>query len=303
MTQSQSSVFTIDCHYLKPRFAAAYLIVEQGKATFVENNTSLALPYLLDALKSQSLTPESVDYIIVTHAHLDHAGGTSELLNHCKNAKVLAHPKAAKTLINPERLIESAKKVYGESEFHRLYGTIQPIPQEKIRSVLDGEQLNWGERIFTFFHTLGHATHHMCIYDSKTESVFTGDTFGLRYPDIQKSKVFILPSTSPIDYNPLEAKKSADRILSFHPKRLFLTHFGEVSDISKAYLALIENLDIHEKLYEWAKAHLDLGDDLAPQIENQLKTIYHPYEKDLELDLQLNAQGIAFSARNFSKPR
>ncbi|MFM8316655.1 MAG: MBL fold metallo-hydrolase [Deltaproteobacteria bacterium] len=292
-----NDIQTIDCHYLRPRFAAAYLMIEKDRASFIENNTSHAIPYLLEALKQNHLSPESVDYIIVTHAHLDHAGGTSALLQHCKSATVLAHPKAARTLMHPEKLIQSAKRVYGDEAFEKLYGNITPIPEAKVRSVQDGETFKWGNRILTFFYTLGHATHHMCLYDSKSQGVFTGDTFGLRYPDLQSQGLFIIPSTSPIDYDPDEAKKSIDKILTFNPTRLFLTHFGEVDDIANAKIQILKNLDVHESLFKWAQRNLALGENLVPHIEQQLKKAFQVFEKELELDLKLNAQGIAFGAR------
>jgi glyoxylase-like metal-dependent hydrolase (beta-lactamase superfamily II) len=296
-TLSEKSVITIDCHYLKPSFAAAFLLVENGRAIFVENNTAHAVPTLLKALENHGIAPDNVDYLIVTHAHLDHAGGTSALLSYCKNAKVLAHPKAAKTLANPERLIQSAKKVYGEKPFKNLYGEINPITKEKIHSVQDGETLNWQTRTLTFFDTLGHASHHVCIYDSKSQGIFTGDAFGLCYPDLQKNGLFILPSTSPIDYDPIEAKKSVEKICSFNPKRLFLTHFGEVDQVIEAKKELLRNLDIHEAQLHWAKNNLKLGNELSHKIELRLKEIYSSFSDYLKLDLELNAQGIAFAAK------
>ncbi len=296
MESSKNSVITIDCHYLRPRFAAAYLLIEKGRATFIENNTAHAVLYLLKALKDKDLTPESVDYLIVTHAHLDHAGGTSVLLEKCKNAKILAHPKAARTLINPERLIQSAQKVYGESNFRKLYGEISPIPEDRIHAVQDGEEIIFGERTLTFLYTLGHATHHVCIHDSKSQGVFTGDALGLCYPDLQNKGLFILPSTSPIDYNPIEARKTVDIIFKTQPKQLFFTHFGTVTEISKAKKIFLENLEVHEKLFRWAKEHLDLGPELPKRIEEKLKEIYSPYADFLKLDLEINAQGLVFVA-------
>lgn len=296
-TISDGSVITIDCHYLKPKFAAAFLLIENGRAIFIENNTANALPLLLEALQKKNIKPDHVDYLIVTHAHLDHAGGTSALIKCCPNAKVIAHPKAAKTLANPERLIQSAKKVYGEDQFLKLYREINSIPNEKIHSVKDGESLTWQNRTLTFFFTLGHASHHVCIYDSKSEGVFTGDAFGLCYPELQGNGLFILPSTSPIDYDPIEAKKSIEKICSYNPKRLFLTHFGQVSQIAKAKIELLKNLEIHEEQLHWAKANLALGDELSVKIEQRLKAIYSEHSEFLKLDLELNAQGIAFTAK------
>lgn len=296
-SQADSSVITIDCHYLKSKFAAAFLLIENGRAIFIENNTSHALPFLIKALENNGITPDKVDYLIVTHAHLDHAGGTSALLSHCPKAKVIAHPKAAKTLANPERLIQSAKKVYGEEPFRKLYGEINPIPDTKLHAVQDGETLKWQNRALTFFYTLGHASHHVCIYDSKSEGVFTGDAFGLCYPQLQTQGLFIFPSTSPIDYDPIEAKRSIEKICSFKPKRLFLTHFGEVNQVKEAKNELLKNLSIHEEQFNWAKQNLDFGDQLGQKIEERLKKVYNRDMQFLKLDLELNAQGIAFAAK------
>lgn len=300
---SEPSVITIDCHYLRAKFAAAFLIHENGRAVFIENNTAHATPRLLNALNKENIKPEKVDYLIVTHAHLDHAGGTSALLGHFPNAKVIAHPKAAKTLSNPERLIQSAKRVYGEKTFEKLYGKISPVSPSKIQTIQDGEQLKWQSRTFTFFFTLGHASHHICIHDSKTNGIFTGDAFGLCYPELQSEGLFILPSTSPIDYDPIEARKSIEKILSFQPQRLYLTHFGEITDIDQAKTELLKNLQVHESQYEWAKKNLNLQNELGSTIEAHLLKIYSKHAPSLKLDLELNAQGIAFAAKRDWAPK
>lgn len=297
MKEFNDGISTIDCHYIRPQFAAAFLLCENGRGIFVENNTAHSLPHLLRELELQKLSAENVDYLIVTHAHLDHAGGTSALLAHCKNAKVIGHPKAIKTLANPERLVQSAKKVYGEKAFKDLYGDLQAIPQSQLESVNDGHTLKWQNRTFTFFYTLGHASHHLCIFDSKSRGVFTGDSFGLCYPELQKDSVFCLPSTSPIDYDPTEAIASVQKVISFQPKKLFLTHFGEVIHIAAAQKSLIENLSFHEAQYQWALNHLHLEDKLSSAIEERLKTFYLKNWEFLKMDLKLNAQGIAFAAQ------
>ena len=296
MKETDHSIVTIDCHYLRPRFAAAFLLIENGRAAFIENNTSLAVPYLLKALKDHNLKPEQVDYLLVTHAHLDHAGGTSALLDHCKNARVVAHPKAARTLINPDKLIRSAEKVYGEDVFRKLYGEIKPVLETQMVSVKDGDSLVFGERTFTFFYTLGHASHHICIHDSKTQSIFTGDALGLCYPDLQGSGLFIFPSTSPIDYDPIEAKKSVEKIFSMNPTGLFLTHFGEISALPTVKKQLLRHLEIHEELFQWARENLHLGDALSTKLEEKLYLAFPTHREFLKLDLELNAQGIAFAA-------
>ena len=299
---------TIDCNYLYPEFAAAYLMMEDRRALFIENNTSRALNRMLSALQTEDLVPDQVEYLIITHVHLDHAGGTSALVRHCPNATVLAHPKAAKTIIDPSRLIASAKKVYGEREFDELYGEILPVDKDRVRVISDGETLNFGNRTLRFFYTEGHATHHFCVHDSGTNGVFTGDSFGLRYPALQKQGLFILPSTSPIDFDPVEAKLSLQKILETGAERAFVTHFGEVRQMKEAKDQVMEHLDAHERILEQAKTTELSGKALADFCEEKVRRHFVDFfEKKrwqvdskawdlLKLDIELNAAGIAFRA-------
>lgn len=228
MVQDLSDMLVpIDCHYQVPLRACSFMMIEKGRASFVDNNTVFAVPYLLQALEEHKISEEKVDYLIVTHVHLDHAGGTFALLKHCPNAKVIAHPKTAKFLAKPERLIEGARAVYGEPLFTQLFGEIEPVPEDRIQIVADEETLNWGDRTLRFLHTLGHATHHICIYDSKTNGVFTGDTFGLGQSDPHSYETqFMIVSTAPADFDPVEAERSIQRIVSLNPDYVFLPHYG-----------------------------------------------------------------------------
>ncbi len=299
-------IHTIDCKYQQPQFAASYLIEDGERACFVENNTSHATPYLLDHLKQQSLTPENVDLIIVTHAHLDHAGGTAALLAHCPNAKVIAHPKAARTLIDPSRLLASAKKVYGEEAFKNLYGEILPVSADRVQSMEDNEVLKWRECEFQFLHTLGHATHHFCVHEKSTNSIFTGDAFGIRYPQV--SKDFLFPSTSPIDFDPIEAKKSVARIAATNADRAYLTHFGVLYQLKIASVELTRHLDAHEEVLKKAIHSKLVGRELSDYCEGFIRSYFKEEIKRrniadnsstwdvLELDVTINAQGIAFVA-------
>ena len=115
---------TIDCDYVLPQVACAYLRIQGDEAAFIETNTTHAVPKLLSTLAAEGMKPEQVRYVIITHVHLDHAGGTSALLAACPNATVLAHPRAARHLVDPEKLVASARAVYGEAKFDALYGKI-----------------------------------------------------------------------------------------------------------------------------------------------------------------------------------
>ena len=301
---------TIDCNYVLPQFAAAYLIAESNQALFVENNTAHATPRLLQALKKTGLQPEQVEYLIVTHIHLDHAGGTSKLLQACPNATVLAHPRAAPHLIDPTKLVTSAKHVYGDSTFEKLYGEILPIDAARVRIMQDQEILHFGDskRSLKFIYTRGHANHHFCILDSESSGIFTGDSFGLAYPPLQKNGLFIFPSTSPTDFDPNEARLSIQKILDSGAKQAFLTHYGVLPDLKPAADQLLRHLDFSENLLESA-IKLNEPDSALDEFCQKKVTQYFrevitqhglgtASEWDLiKMDLELNAAGIAHVAR------
>ncbi|EQA38106.1 metallo-beta-lactamase domain protein [Leptospira inadai serovar Lyme str. 10] len=308
------TVLTIDCGYIEEGLACAYLVIEGDRAAFVENNTNYAVPKLLKILEDRGLKKESVDYIIITHVHLDHAGGTGELIKHCPNATVLAHPKAAPHLIDPQRLIKSSIQVYGEEAFYKLYGKIQPVPESSVRIMNDGEELVWGNRTLKFIHTRGHANHHFCIYDSLTNGIFTGDTFGLGYGIFRNgSEPVLYPSTTPTDFDPEEALLSIDKIIGTGAEKAYLTHFGVWTDMKSGAEQMREGLEIMKHiLISAGKTDLE-GESLLgfcearvlSYIEDQLEKrgIFYgaKEQKFVSFDAKINAQGIAFKVERSRK--
>lgn len=305
-----SGIHTIDTRYLgRPDFAAAYLIVEGDRAAFVDNNTNAAVPRLLAALDEQGLDPEQVEYLIITHVHLDHAGGTSKLARACPNATVLAHPRAAPHVIDPSKLVASASAVYGEAEFERLYGAIDPVAEARVRVIDDEETLAFGSRTLRFLHTRGHANHHFCIADSASGAIFTGDAFGLVYPALQGEGTFAFPSTSPTDFEPELAREAVRRLVAEQPACLYPTHFGAVTDIETAAGQLQRHLDFAERLRDDAEAGDRPDDELEEYCRRRLRDYFAGLLDGrgtlggdpetwslLALDIDLNAQGIAFAA-------
>jgi glyoxylase-like metal-dependent hydrolase (beta-lactamase superfamily II) len=299
-----NQVITIDCDYVQPRFAAAYLIVDGDRAAFVDNNTAYAVPKLLAALRQAGLRPEQVEYVIITHVHLDHASGSAALMEACPRATLLAHPRAAPHMIDPSKLAASARQVYGAETFAKLYGELAPIPAARVRALDDGAKVALGSRALTFLHTRGHANHHFCIHDSGSDGVFTGDSFGLCYPVLQDRGLFIFPSTSPTDFDPDEARQSLTRITGTGARRAYLTHFGEVTDLAAAEAQLRRHLDFSGGLLERAAASSLADDELDAFCFKEL-TVYfeslRPFtaaeRQLLDLDLKLNADGIAHVAR------
>lgn len=303
------TVTTIDAHYLGYEgFAATYLIREGDRAAFVETATGHAVPRMLEALRESGATPEQVDYVIITHVHLDHAGGAAALMKACPNATLLAHPKAAPHVIDPSALVASAEQVYGKAKLAEMYGTIEPIPESRVRIMDDEEALVWGDRTLRFLHTRGHANHHFCILDAATGGVFTGDSFGLVYPALQHNGLFALPSTSPTDFDAPAAKASIERLVATGAKTAYLTHFGAVTDLSAIAAQLQEQLDTYGSIVDEAyDKDLD-GDELESfclaRVTALFDDLLSKHQLDtpqtrtiLNTDMTLNAQGAAFAVR------
>lgn len=307
--KTTDSLITIDCNYIKPERAAAYLILSRGEAAFVDNNTPRAVPLLLRTLKTAGYTPESVKYLIVTHIHLDHSAGTAALLKECPNAVVLAHPRAVRHLIDPTRLVESAKQVYGEELFGRLYGTVQAVPEERIRAVNDNEEIILNGRKLVFLHTAGHARHHITIFDETSKTAFTGDTFGVSHPEFMRgTKPFVLCSTAPTEFEPDKARESVKRIVETGALRAALTHFGLLDDVPGAAPSLLRSIDDMEEILNEAAASPLEGEALTSLCEEKVRRAVRREMEDcgvtatveeeewLSGDIRINAAGIAYCA-------
>jgi glyoxylase-like metal-dependent hydrolase (beta-lactamase superfamily II) len=299
--------FTVDCD-LFPNFTAAYLRIAGDECAFIETNTSHAVPKLLAALASRGRRVEDVRWIVVTHAHLDHAGGAGVLLAKCPNATLLAHPRAARHLVDPSKLVASAKSVYGEERFAELYGSIEAIPRERVRALDDGATFALGGATLRVIHTAGHAKHHFVVHDPAIESVYTGDSFGLVYPALQKRGRFAIASTSPTDFDPAEARKSLAAITALGAKAACLTHFDAITDIAEVGSQVGAWIDRSEALRDEAARTDDTLDAMTARLAEKLRAAIDAEQskrglafgdaewKQLELDIELNAQGISFVA-------
>ena len=295
-------IVTIDADYIRPRLAASYLIIENGRAAFVETGTTKSVPRLLRALADAGLTAAAVDYVFLTHVHLDHAGGAGALMQHLPRAKCVVHPRGARHIEDPSKLITGAKEVYGAQRFEQLYGEIPGIPAERIIQVNDGAHLALGGREFEFIHTPGHALHHYCMVDKVARVIFTGDTFGIAYREFDTEQgPFIFVTTTPVQFDPTAAHQSIDRIMSYAPRAIYPTHFDRLEGLEKLASDLHADLDaavaiarkhsaapdrvpcIQSDLFEHLSARLDAhADRHTVQSRHDL----------LDLDIELNAQGL-----------
>jgi glyoxylase-like metal-dependent hydrolase (beta-lactamase superfamily II) len=303
MNAIRHATTTIDAD-VTPRFTACYLRVAGDECAFIEAHTAHALPRLLKALAREGKQPGDVRWVVVTHAHLDHAAGASALLAACPNATLIAHPRAAKNLVDPSRLIAGATAVYGAERFAELYGTIEPIPAHRVRALDDGARFDLGNVQLTTWHTAGHAFHHFIVDDPTTDTVFTGDTFGLVYPALQGGGRFALPSTSPTGFHAEEARKSIAKVLSLGRRYVAPTHYGAWEDSPTIAAQLGRFLDRADALVEAGAA----TEESAIELERRFTTaIWAAIAEEapgfgeaeralLALDVELNAQGLAYAA-------
>lgn len=295
-------IHVIDTGFHRPRFDAAYLIVENGRAAFVDTGTNFAVPRLLATLDDLGLSRDAVDYVIPTHVHLDHAGGAGLLMQALPRAKLLVHSRGARHMIDPANLYQGALAVYGQAAMDREYGQLVPVPADRVQSTTDGLTLALNSRPLTFIDTPGHARHHHCIWDERSQGWFTGDTFGLSYRECDSAVgAWAMPTSSPVQFEPDELRRSIARLLAREPEAMYLTHFGRVGDVTRLAGLLLAQLDAMVALAEGLRAatdrHQALVEGLASQCRAQLQrhgvTDLDGCLAGLALDIELNAQGLA----------
>lgn len=295
-------IHVIDTGFHRDHFDAAYLIVEDGRAAFVDTGTNFSVPRLLAALDDLGLPREAVDYVIPTHVHLDHAGGVGLLMQELPRATALVHPRGARHMVDPSALYQGALAVYGPDEMERNYGTLLPVPAERVRATEDGLTLLLAGRPLHFIDTPGHARHHHCIWDERSRGWFTGDTFGLSYREFDTAGgAWILPTSTPVQFEPEALRASIERLLAREPQWMYLTHYGRVGDVRRLAGLLFEQVDamvaLARSLAGAPERHAALKAGLADQVRAQLRrhgvADVEAGVAGLALDIELNAQGLA----------
>ena len=296
-------IHVIDTGFHRPMFDASFLMVENGRAAFVDTGTNHSVPRLLEALQSLGLAPEAVDFVIVTHVHLDHAGGAGLLMQQLPNATLVVHPHGARHMIDPERLTNGACAVYGEPEVTRSYGRIVPVPAERVLRTEDGFMLGLKGRPLKFLDTPGHARHHHCIWDERSRGFFTGDTFGLSYREFDTpAGAWLMPTSTPVQFEPEAMRTSVQRLLSYLPECLYLTHYGRVTDVQRLgtlMLGLMDEMVAFARSVPYdAERHERMAKRFGELYTHSLRE--HgcvlpeaQINELLALDLELNAQGMA----------
>jgi glyoxylase-like metal-dependent hydrolase (beta-lactamase superfamily II) len=290
----------IDADYVRQGLACYYLLQDGGECALIDTGTSQGVPGLLAHLAARGLSAEQVRYVIPTHVHLDHAGAAGSMMAAFPRAQLLIHPRGARHMADPAKLIASAVQVYGEPRFEALYGEILPVPAARIREMADGERVRLGRRELEFRHTRGHANHHFCLWDAASQGWFSGDMFGVSYPWFRfAAGDYVIPTTTPTQFDPEACFESLALLDSYRPQRMYLTHSGAL-DYTPDKRALLER-QIEDYVALARESGLDGQVLEAALLRYSLQQIrrFAPAESSaaelgelLAFDIDLNAQGL-----------
>ncbi len=256
-------------------------LIRDHRNILIESGYPSNVPELLAGLEKVALTPRDIDFIALTHIHVDHAGGAGYIAGENPDLKVFVHEKGARHLVDPGRLVESVKKAYGSK--YSSNGDMVGIPKRQVVSVGTGDVIDLGDTQLEVHYTPGHAKHHVVYFDRASESVFSGDALGSKYEGFPN---FVL--SPPSDYDKELSKQSIDLIKAMGPKRICFTHCGP-------YV-----LDGHDGFFDALKKKHDLWSECVWEIvrENPEANAEKVFELFLEKNKELkNYPTLYFSFR------
>jgi glyoxylase-like metal-dependent hydrolase (beta-lactamase superfamily II) len=272
------------------RVTAGYLI-EGDAPVLVETGSQSSVPVLLAQLEELGVGASDLAGVVVTHIHLDHAGGVGDVARAFPEATVYVHPKGARHLADPSRLIDSAARVYGPL-LDSLYGRLDPTPAERIRILEDGDAVPVSSnRSLIAVDSPGHAKHHVGLHDTLSGVLFAGDAVGVKLPDAG----VLRPSTPPPDFDLHSALTSLRRFAERRPTSLALAHYGLLADP----LDVLDEAD--GTLRKWAdvagsafRAGQDIAAALASEFQSDLDGVSEEHREKLEVmnGVHSNAAGL-----------
>lgn len=292
----------IDTGYLRPGLCAAYLLLENGRAALIDCGTATCAGRVLAALDDAGVARDTVDWLLVTHVHLDHAGAAGPLIRALPNARLVVHPRGAPHMVDPTKLIAGARVVYGDAMFERDHAGMLPVPAERVVVAEDGHVVDLAGRALLCIDTPGHARHHFSVWDARTRSWFAGDAFGLSYREFDNGNgAFIVPTTSPVQFDPEEMKDSIRKLVARDPAAIHVAHYGAVTECARLADDLVALVDAMVVVAHAADGH----DDRHARLVAALAGLYIEradahgvpdaagcVAKVLGNDIEINAQGL-----------
>lgn len=295
-------IWCIDTGYHRPQYDAAYLVVDDGRAAFIDTGANPAVPRLLGTLQALGLPPEAVDWVIPTHVHLDHAGGAGLLMQALPHARMLLHPRGLRHLVDPSALQQAVLDIYGAEAVARDYGRLQPVDPARITATDDGTTVQLGRRTLAFAHTPGHAQHHHCVWDEASGGWFTGDTFGVSYREFDTARgPWMIAISTPVQFDPPALRASIQRLLQRQPRAMYLTHYGRVTDVPQRAAELLAGIDRLVALGQGLPADAQREARIAAALRCAYRADARAHgcpqddaaiDAALDNDVRLNAQGL-----------
>jgi glyoxylase-like metal-dependent hydrolase (beta-lactamase superfamily II) len=296
-------IHAIDTGFVRPGLAASYLVVRGGRAAFIDTGTGRSAPRLLAGLAHLGLPRETVDFVILTHVHLDHAGGAGALIEGLPSATALVHPRGAPHLVDPARLEAATRALHGDRAYDEHYGPVVPVPATRVRAVADDEIVSLGGARLRVLETPGHALHHVAIHDETADALFAGDAFGISYRvfDRPGKEPFLFATSSPSQFDPEQSRASIEGICALAPRVVYVTHFGPLAELQRLAPALESDLDRFTAMAEAASTMPDAEERLyqamMEHLAGRLEARGGPTDPEtiaswLAMDARLNAAGL-----------
>ena len=284
----------------RARYTAAYLL-DAAEPTLVETGPGTSVEPVAAALDDLGIEPRALAHMVLTHIHLDHAGGVGQLAARFPMSTVWVHERGAPHVVDPSRLVASTARVWGEREMRELFGPAAPVADERVRPLHDGDVIRMGDRDLEVLDTPGHASHHVALVDSRTGVVFTGDALGIHVPDLP----VLRPATPPPEFDLERYVASIERIRDAARSILLFAHFGPLPDVDATCELAIRRVRDWAGVVENALHETEDPDELAARLEAAaLDDIETGSEAKLDLEMledrlrllssiRMNAQGLA----------
>lgn len=299
-----NGIYAFDAGYIRPLLAAVHMVVERERVALIDTGTNDTLPNALKALERIGLGPEAVDYVMLSHIHLDHAGGAGAMMRAFPQARLVVHPRGARHMAEPSQLVAGVTQVYGAAYVEKMYGEILPIAPERIIEARHEMVIDLAGRPLLCLDAPGHARHHIAIIDQNAAAAFTGDLVGLSYRNMDVGdRQFLFPTTTPTQFDPQAMRHSVETVLQYQPQALYLTHYGQLREPERQKTELFRRLDRFEALakarHGQSERHALLKADLSRYLLEEARDFgCNCPEAELldwwETDLELDAQGLEF---------
>lgn len=253
------NIYMIDNQlYSIPKWGSIYLINEEKKA-LIDTGPTTSASAVLDGIKMVGVRPEDIDYLIITHIHLDHAGGAGVLVKDMPHAQVVVHHRGAKHLVNPAKLVSSVIEAEGKEAMVRT-GEVVPIEVHRVKPVYGGDVLKLNEnQVLKFIDAPGHASHELCIYESRNSGLFTGDAVGISVAENE----ILLPVTPPPSFDAELYLNTLERLMTLKATKIYFAHFGVSNKVQESLQLAIDKLQVWDDIV--AKAVEENGFDSAAE--------------------------------------